>query len=142
MKFLEECGLLSKEPIEFKGQDTVPFELFSKIIYPKVRLEEGEKDITVLRVMVEGAKEGYEACYIFEMVDFYDENRGITSMAKATSYTAAAVARMLGRGDISRKGLVPPAKAIRGNLFRRLLAELSERGVKVTEALKEKSLLL
>lgn len=138
VKFLEECGLLSMEPVEFKGQNIVPFEIFSKIIYPMVRREEDEKDITVFRVAVEGIKQGCETCYTFDMVDFYDEDRGITSMARTTSYTAAIVARMLGRGDISRKGLVPPAKVIRGNLFHRLVGELFERGVKVTETLKAK----
>jgi lysine 6-dehydrogenase len=133
VNLLEKCGLLSRKPIEFKGRNIVPFEIFSKIIYPKVRMDEGEKDITVLRVKVEGVKEGCKTCYTFDMVDFFDENRGLTSMAKTTSYTAAITARMLGRCDIRGKGLVFPAKAIREKLLRRLLEELSERGVKVTE---------
>lgn len=86
--FPDECGLLSRTPIEFKGHKVVPFEVSSKIIYPKVRLEEGEKGITVLRVVVEGVKNGCETCYTFDMVDFYDDDRGVTSMAKTTSYTA------------------------------------------------------
>jgi lysine 6-dehydrogenase len=69
------------------------------------------------------------------MVDFYDEERGITSMARTTGYTASIVARMLGRGNISEKGLVPPVKAVRGNLFRQLLQGLAERGVQVTETI-------
>jgi len=131
--FLDNCGLLGKEPVEFKGQKLVPFEVFSKIIYPKVRLEEGEKDITVLRVIVAGMKDGVETCHTFDMVDHYDERLGVTSMAKTTAYTAAIVARMLGRGDISEKGLVPTVRVVRGNLFRRLLGELSGRGVTVKE---------
>ena len=73
---MEECGLLSREPIEFEGHEIVPFEVFSKIIYPKVQLEEGEKDITVLRVIVEGIKNGKRTCYRFDIVDFYDEEKG------------------------------------------------------------------
>lgn len=139
VRFLDECGLLGREPIEFKGHKVVPFEAFSKIIYPKVRLEEGEKDVTVLRVVVEGIKDGCETCHTFEMVDFYDDDQGVTSMARTTSFTAAIVARMLGRGDISKKGLVPPVKVIQGSLFRKLLKELSERDVQVTEIRKTKS---
>jgi lysine 6-dehydrogenase len=133
VKFLDECGLLSRKPIEFKNQKIVPFEVFSKIIHPKVRLEEDEKDITVLRVTIKGVKNNRETCYTFNMIDFYDDDQGVTSMAKTTSYTAAIAIRMLGRGDIQEKGLVPPVKAIRGNLFRRLLKELAERGIQVTE---------
>jgi len=139
VKFLDECGLLSREPIEFEDRMVVPFEVFSKIVYPGVRLEEGERDITVLRVIVKGVKEDLETCYTFDMVDFYDDERRVTSMAKTTSYTAAIVARMLGRGDISKKGLVPPVKTIRGNLFRRLLKELRERGVQVKETITTRS---
>jgi lysine 6-dehydrogenase len=135
VNFLDECGLLSTTPVEFKGHKVVPFEVFSKIIYPKVRLEEDEKDITVLRVAVEGVKDNCETCYTFDMVDFYDEHRGITSMARTTGYTAAIVARMLGCGSISEKGLVPPVKSVRGKLFRRLLQGLAERGVQVTETI-------
>ena len=133
VNFLDECGLLSRESIEFKSGKLSPFEVFSKIIYPKIRLEEDEKDVTVLRVAVEGVKDGCGTSYTFEMVDFYDEEKGITSMAKTTSYTAAIVARMLGRGDISEKGLVPPIRAVRGDLFRRLLGELADRGVNVQQ---------
>ena len=133
VNFLDECGLLSRESIEFKGVKMSPFEVFSKIIHPKVALEEDEKDVTVLRVSVEGVKDGREKSYTFDMVDFYDDEKGITSMAKTTSYTAAIVARMLGRGDISEKGLVPPARVIRGDLFRRILSELADRGVNVQQ---------
>jgi len=139
VRFLDECGLLSKEPIESKGLKVVPFEIFSKIIHPKVLFEEGEKDITVLRVIVEGVKDGCETFHTFEMVDFYDDDRDVTSMAKTTSYTAAIVARMLGRGEIVEKGLIPPVKVVCGNLFRRLLRELTERGIYVTETLTTKS---
>jgi lysine 6-dehydrogenase len=135
VNFLDECGLLSTAPVEFKGHRVVPFEVFSKIIYPKVRLEEGEKDITVLRVVVEGVKDSCETCYTFDLVDFYDEHRGITSMARTTGYAAAIVARMLGSGNISEKGLVPPVKSVRDKLFRQLLQKLGDRGVQVTEAL-------
>ncbi len=133
VRFLEECGLLSRRPVEFKNQNIIPFEIFSRIIYPKVRLAEGEKDITVLKVVVDGIERGSKACFIFTILDAYDESRGITSMARTTSFPAAIVARMLGRGDISRKGLAFPAKILRGRLLRKLLEELSERGVNISE---------
>lgn len=136
VNFLDECGLLSRDPIEFRGVKITPFEAFSKVIHPKVRLEKGEKDITVLRVIVDGVKDAHRTLYTFDMVDHYDEERGITSMAKTTSYTAAIVARMLGRGEIAEKGLVPPLKAIRESLFHKLLGELAERGVNINQTIK------
>jgi len=138
VNFLDGCGLLSHEPVEFKGGEIVPFEAFSRIIYPKVRLEPGERDITVLRVRVQGEENGEETVYNYEMVDRYDDEKGITSMAKTTSYTAAIVARMLGRGEITEKGYVPPVKVLRGGKLAELLALLEERGVTITKTVTRK----
>jgi len=138
VNFLDGCGLLSHEPVEFKGGEIVPFEAFSRIIHPKVRLEPGERDITVLRVRVQGEENGEETVYNYEMVDRYDDEKGITSMAKTTSYTAAIVARMLGRGEITEKGYVPPVKFLRGGKLAELLAQLEERGVTITKTVTRK----
>ncbi|TEU08607.1 hypothetical protein E3J20_08200 [Candidatus Bathyarchaeota archaeon] len=138
VNFLDGCGLLSHEPVEFKGGEIVPFEAFSRIIHPKVRLEPGERDITVLRVRVQGEENGEETVYNYEMVDRYDDEKGITSMAKTTSYTAAIVARMLGRGEITEKGYVPPVKVLRGGKLAELLAQLEERGVMITKTVTRK----
>jgi lysine 6-dehydrogenase len=133
VRFLDECGLLSREPVPFDGGEIVPFEAFSKIIYPRVRLEEGEHDVTFLRVRVRGVRDDRAASYEFNMVDRYDAERGVTSMAKTTGYTAAIVARMIGSGEVDVKGYVGAGKAVRGELFKKLLEELDERGVKINQ---------
>jgi lysine 6-dehydrogenase len=133
VNFLDELGLLSRKPINYKGQDISPFEMFSKIVYPKVRLEGGERDITVLRVVVGGVKDGEKTTYTFNMVDYYDDDKGITSMAKTTSYTAAIVGRMLGRKELTGAGLIPPCKLIRGKTTEILLSKLASRGVKIEQ---------
>ena len=133
VNFLEECGLLSREPIEYRGGALVPFAAFSKIIHPKVRLEEGERDITVLRVKVLGEKDGRETLYTYDMVDRYDDEERDTSMAKPTSYTAAIVVRMMARGEFDETGYVAPVRVIRGEKMDALLAALDARGVKITK---------
>lgn len=139
VNFLDSCGLLSRDPVSIKGVNIAPFEAFSKIIHPKVRLEEGERDITVLRVIVEGERSGSWASYTFDMVDFYDLERKVTSMAKTTAYTAAIVAMMLGRGEIPEKGFVPPVIGIRGHLLKKLLDELAKRGVTIKQTYAHQS---
>jgi lysine 6-dehydrogenase len=131
VNFLEECGLLSREPIEYMGGELVPFAAFSMIIHPRVRLEEGERDITVLRVKVLGEKDGRETLYTYDMVDRYDDEEKVTSMAKTTSYTAAIVARMMARGEFDETGYVAPVRVIRGERMDELLAALDARGVKI-----------
>ncbi len=133
--FLNDLGLISEEPVDYDGTKIVPRELFHKIVYPLVRFDtsEGDRDLTVLLVRVSGTKDGKETIISYDMVDFYDEEKQITSMAKTTGYTAALIARMLGRGAIDEKGIQWPVRVIHGKLCDELLGSLRERGVAVTE---------
>ncbi|MGD2142683.1 MAG: saccharopine dehydrogenase C-terminal domain-containing protein [Candidatus Bathyarchaeota archaeon] len=135
LMFLLDLGVIGDEPVEHKGQEIVPLDLFHELIYPIVRFdeEEGDRDLTVLLVRVEGIEGNSEKVVTYEMVDFYDEERGITSMAKTTGYTAAIIARMLARGDIEGAGIHWPIRVIRDRLFDDLLTSLRKRGVEITE---------
>jgi len=133
--FLNDMGLISEKPVDYEGNEVVPRELFHKIIYPLVKFdpEAGDRDITVLLVRVEGRRNGSEVSVSYDMVDYYDEENHVTSMARTTGYTAAIVARMLGRGAIEEKGIQWPVRVINGSLFEELLGKLRERGVEVSE---------
>ncbi len=133
--FLNDLGLISEEPVEYEGVKVIPRELFHKIIYPIVKFdtEAGDRDLTVLLIRVEGTKDNQDIIIEYDMVDFYDEEHGITSMAKTTGYTVAIIARMLGRGAIKTKGIQWPVRVVQGKLVEELLSMLHKRGVEVTE---------
>ena len=135
LMFLNELGLISEKPIDYEGKDVIPRELFHKVIYPLVKFDTdaGDRDLTVLLVRVEGEKDGNEITIEYDMVDFYDEEMEITSMAKTTGFSAALIARMLGRGAIKEKGIQWPVRVVQGELVEELLRKLRERGVEVTE---------
>lgn len=137
LMFLLDLGVISNEPVTFNGKEIVPLDFFHNLIYPIVKFdpEAGDRDITVLLVRVIGRKGGADVFVNYDMVDFYDEEKNITSMAKTTGHTAAIIARMLARGDIKQKGIQWPVRIIRGELFEELLRKLRERGVEVTETI-------
>ena len=110
-------------------------ELFQKIIYPMVKFDTdaGDRDLTVLLIRVEGVKDGNATTISYDMVDFYDEEKGITSMAKTTGYSAAIMARMLGSVAVKEKRIQWPVRVIHGDLIEELLSELRKIGVEVTE---------
>jgi lysine 6-dehydrogenase len=122
---LKEMGLLSQEPVEVDGIPVVPKKLLDALLYPRVRLEEGDRDITVFRVEAMGEKGGRPRRYTIEMVDRYDEELGFTSMARTTAFTGAIVARMIARGNLKASGILPPEQVITGPLFDRLVDELA-----------------
>jgi lysine 6-dehydrogenase len=90
-------------------------------------------DITVLLVRVTGKSDGLDVQVTYNMVDVYDEEKKIASMAKTTGCTAAIVARMLARGDIPQKGIQWPVYIIKGKLFKELLSVLRARGDEIKE---------
>jgi len=122
---LRDLGMFSLEPIDVYGTQVAPKALLDALLYPHVRLEEGEIDITCLSVEAIGEKDGHSCKYKIEMVDWYDEELGFTSMARTTAMTGAIVARMIARGDIKAKGFLTPEKVITGPLFDTLVDELA-----------------
>jgi lysine 6-dehydrogenase len=127
---LKEMGLLSEEPVEVDGALVAPKQLLDALLYPRVRLAEDERDITLFRVEAVGEKDGRPRYYKIEMVDRYDDARGFTSMARTTAFTGAIVARMIARGDLKATGWRTPEQVVTGALFDRLVRELAEVNVR------------
>jgi saccharopine dehydrogenase-like NADP-dependent oxidoreductase len=123
---LKEMGLLSQEPVLVDGVPVAPKRLLDALLYPKVKLEEGERDITCFRVELLGEKDGRSCAYKAEMVDRFDDDSGFTSMARTTAFTGAIVARMIASGKLKAgdKPFVTPEQVITGPLFDHLIADL------------------
>ncbi len=108
MRVLREMGLFGSVPIAVKGQMVRPIDLTAQLLFPKWKLKEGEVDITVMQVMVEGKKEGRQIRYTWDLLDTYDAQTGIHSMARTTGYTATVALRMIASGLYTRKGIIVP----------------------------------
>ncbi len=122
---LWELGLVSPEPIDVDGTQVAPKALLDALLYPHVKMEEDDRDITCFRVETLGVKNGRPRYYKIEMVDRYDEDLGFTSMARTTAMTGAIVARMIARGDIQARGFLTPEQVITGSLVGKLVDELA-----------------
>ncbi|MFZ5916842.1 MAG: saccharopine dehydrogenase family protein [Chloroflexota bacterium] len=141
VSLLKEMGLLSLEPVEVDGLKVAPKKVLDAVLYPRVRLEEGERDITLFRVEALGIKKGRRRRYQIEMVDRYDDELGFTSMARTTAFTGAIVARMIARGEIAARGFLTPEKIIGDDQFDTLLEELAAVNVRFSLTVeKEKAL--
>lgn len=127
---LKDIGLLSLQAVDVDGSQVVPKKLLDAVLYPKVRLEEGERDITVFSVEAVGTRDGRPRTYRIQMVDRYDDATGFTSMARTTAFTGAIVARMIARGELRGSGLVRPEEIVTGVPLARLFAELAAAGIR------------
>jgi lysine 6-dehydrogenase len=108
MRVLREMGLFGKDAIDVKGQQVIPLELTTKLLFPMWQMHEGEEDFTVMRVIVEGEKGGQTLTHTYDLLDRYDPATATTSMARTTGYTCTAAVRMVAKGLYTRKGVSPP----------------------------------
>ena len=54
LKVLRASGFFSYEKIEVNGQMVRPINVTAKLLFPKWQLKEGEKDFTVMRIIIKG----------------------------------------------------------------------------------------
>ena len=108
MQVFRDTGFLDEEPIEVRGQSVVPRDLTSAIIFEHWKLGEGEEDLTVMQVVVEGQLGGKAVTHTYDMLDSYDPATDTTSMARTTGYTCTVVARQVAKGLFRRPGINPP----------------------------------
>lgn len=130
MRMLRETGFFSREEIEIKGSMIRPMDLTARLLFPKWKLNEGEADLTVMKVVVEGIKEGRRVRHTWDLIDRFDELTGIHSMARTTGYTATTAVRMIADGVYTRKGIsVPEFVGQQPGCVDYLLKGLGERNV-------------
>ena len=108
VRMLRETGFLNTEEIDVKGKKIKPIELTSKLLFDQWVLEEGDEDFTVMKIVIEGMKDDKKLRYTYDMLDRYDREKRIISMARTTGYTCTAVARVLLEGKFNQKGIIPP----------------------------------
>ena len=108
MAVLRETGFFSTEPIEMNGKMIRPIDFTARLLFPKWKLKEGEVDITVMKVVVEGKKDGRQVRYTYDLLDKYDPVTRIHSMARTTGYTATVALRMIAEGLYTHKGITVP----------------------------------
>jgi saccharopine dehydrogenase-like NADP-dependent oxidoreductase len=133
MRAFKDTGFFSLEPIEVAGQTVRPRDVTAALLFPRWAFEEGEADLTVMRVRVEGRsrENGRRVVHGWDFVDRFDDATGIRSMSRSTGYVATSVVRLLARGGFRRPGVHAPETlgAIPG-LLEGVLADLAARRVR------------
>lgn len=137
IKTLIECELLDIKPVQVGEVKVAPRKFLTALLTPKLELGE-EKDLLVMRVDVVGDNECKQ--YTFDLIDYYDKIRGVTSMARTTAYTASIVAQLIGQGKIDEKGIVPPEELGMRDIFQSILQQLSKRDIRIKRSYTESAI--
>jgi saccharopine dehydrogenase-like NADP-dependent oxidoreductase len=130
MKILRETGFFSNRKLLINGNKISPIEITSKLLFPIWRLEDEEKEFTILKINIAGTENGKRTKYRYDIFDKYDDNTKTTSMARTTGYTCTAAARLVLEGKFSRIGICPPEFiGAESGCFDVVFTELQKRGI-------------
>lgn len=131
-KLLVDLGLTNKETIvNVNGNMVKARDVLKEVLTPQLVLGDKE-DAVLLRVIVEGLKDGVPTNYTYEMATKKDSLSGETAMARATANTISVVAQMIGNGVIKNRGVYPPELIVPGELY---IREMAARGVEIRESI-------
>ncbi len=106
LKVLRESGFFSYDEIKVKGQKIRPIDVTSKLLFPKWEMKEGDKDFTIMRIIIKGKENGNDTIYRYDLLDRFQNNT--ISMARTTGFTCTAVVNLVLNGNYNRKGISPP----------------------------------
>jgi len=135
IKLLKTLGFFDEHPVEVENARLPPRKVTIKLLERKLRRPE-IKDILAMKVEVSGITGESRKCYVYHLLDRYDQKRGVTAIARTTAYPASILAQLIAQKAIEEKGVIPLEKlGVKEKIFNKILAELEKRQVKIVESL-------
>ncbi|NWG27585.1 MAG: saccharopine dehydrogenase NADP-binding domain-containing protein [Ignavibacteriaceae bacterium] len=135
MKVFREVGLFSEKEINVAGKLVRPIDLTAKLLFPFWSPAKGEKDFTILDLLIEGNKENKKVSYRYFIFDSYDPAEDNSSMARTTGFTCCAAARFLLEHQYDRKGICPPEYLGEDeHCFKFIISYLKNKGIRIDQS--------
>ena len=135
---LKQLHLLDEEPINVKGVEVTPYDVFIALGHRHLQYGPDEGDAICQRVEVTGILDGEHTALIYEFIDLHDFENDISAMARTTAYPCSVVAQMIAAGEFDRPGVIHPAWiGYDEKLSDKFLKELAERNINITEYMKQ-----
>ncbi len=132
LRVLRELGYFSTKEVDVRGKMIRPVDLTASLLFPLFKLEQGESEFTVMKVLIEGLEKNKDkgVLYEYNLYDEYDQSTDTFSMARTTGYTCTGVAGLILEGMLKTQGMIPPeGVAVEEESFNYLMNHLRSRGV-------------
>ena len=131
MLAFREAGLFSTDLINVNGQTVRPLDVTSHLLFPKWTFEPDEPDVTVMRVLAHGRRDGRAMRLEWDLRDDFDPETKTTSMGRTTAFPCTIVARLLASGAYEQPGVIPPERLGQADgILDSVLEALQLRGVR------------
>jgi saccharopine dehydrogenase-like NADP-dependent oxidoreductase len=127
---LKQSGFFDEAPLNINGTFVSPLQVSSKILINEWKLGEEEEELTVMKVIIEGNKNGAKERVEYNLLDRYDTQTKMSSMARTTGYTCTAAVHLITKHLFTEKGVFPPELVGKHkNCFDFILSYLQDRSV-------------
>jgi lysine 6-dehydrogenase len=127
VRAIRDLGLLDLEPVAVGDQQVVPRDVFIACAEPRLRRPDSP-DLVALRVEAEGRRDGQPHRVVFDLLDFRDEENGISAMERTTGFSLSITGQLQARGQVKEQGVRTPDQAVPADLY---IEELRRRGIDV-----------
>ena len=108
MKALLKAGFFGQEEIIYKDKKIKPIDFTSALLFNKWKLQPGEEEFTLMKIVIKGEKEGRAVQVSYLLYDEYDTVTKTSSMGRTTGYTCTAAINLLADRLFTKKGVFPP----------------------------------
>ena len=125
LKVLKESGFFSYDEINLNGHKIRPIDMTAKLLFPKWKMKEGDKDFTIMRIILKGLEKEKHVQYQYNLLDRFQDDT--ISMARTTGYTCTAVANLVIEKKYTQIGISPPEYL--GKHYNYIKNYLAKRGV-------------
>jgi lysine 6-dehydrogenase len=138
MRMLRDAGFFSKHEIQAASGKVRPLDVTSALLFDQWQFQDGEPDLTVMRMELEGVQGGSRVRHVYNLLDYYDPDTETSSMARTTGYMCTAMVRVVASGLWKEPGVAPPeVVGRREDCFTAVRRHLEERRVRVFHHLEE-----
>jgi saccharopine dehydrogenase-like NADP-dependent oxidoreductase len=128
---LKQAGFFDEKKINIDGTSLSPLQFCSKMLIDNWKLGAEEEELTVMKIIVEGKKNDQAKRIEYYLLDRYDNQTKISSMARTTGYTCTAAVNLIIKGLFTEKGVFPPELVGKDEkCFEFVLSYLESRGVR------------
>jgi lysine 6-dehydrogenase len=123
-----EIGLASRESVSIDDHHVPPRAVFRSVLDRNLTFN--DPDMVLVRVTIDGQKNGKKTTLTYEILDRQDVHTGLTAMMRTTAFPAAIIAGMAAQNQLTDKGCKPQEMVVPAQPF---IAELKKRHINVVK---------
>jgi len=128
VRAMRDLGLFQDVPVRVGDKEVVPRDVFIACAEPRLKARPDELDFVAARVEVEGRRADERASIVFELVDRFDKETGISAMARTTGFSLSITGQFMASGKIERVGASTPDRCVPADAY---VDELAKREIRV-----------